>query len=251
MPFFKSFCLWIAISATAHAGIVNVLSPSVGSPEDGWDSSAKANLQQLSGNENKLTFSLLAGTRWVKGPQQILLKGSADWGQASGTVYSKKAFGHVRWKRELTGPWSTFVFGQVDHNEFRSLLMRDLVGTGVEVRLWRTEKTEAAFATAAMGEIEWAVGEENAGGLDWRSSNYFVLAWHPSEQFSLGSTSFLQPLFRDLSDMRGFQQLDIKVQITAHLAWSSTLKVELDTRPAEKDVEQTDTSIKSGLVLSW
>jgi len=99
MPFFKSFCLWFTISLSAQAGIVNVLSPSVGSPEDGWDTSAKANLQQLSGNENKLTFSLLAGTRWVEGPQQILVKGSADWGQASGSVYSKKAFGHIRWKR--------------------------------------------------------------------------------------------------------------------------------------------------------
>jgi hypothetical protein len=241
----------MAATLTAQAGIVNVLSPSVGAPTDGWDTSAKANLQQLSGNENKLTFSLLAGTRWVSGPQQVLVKGSADWGQASGEVYSKKAFGHVRWKRELTGPWSAFVFGQVDHNEFRSLLLRDLVGTGIEARLWRTDHTEAAIATAAMGEIEWALGEDGASDLTWRSSNYLLLAWRPSEQVSLGSTTFVQPLFTDLKDVRGFQQVDLKVQLSEHLAWSNTLKVELDTQPADPEVSTVDSSVKSGLVLSW
>jgi hypothetical protein len=228
-----------------------VLSPNVGTPEDGRDSNAKVSLQQLSGNENKLAFSLLAGTRWVQGPQQLLVKGSADWGEASETVYSKKAFAHVRWKRALGGVWSGFVFGQVDHNEFRSLLMRDLVGTGVEARLWRTETTEAAIATAAMAELEWVLDHAEPAPLTWRSSSYFTLAWSPTEQFSIGSTTFIQPLFSDFSDVRGFQQLDLKLSLSEHLSWSSTWKLELDTQPAQDDVQPLDSSIKSGLVLSW
>jgi hypothetical protein len=251
MPIFKSVSLWIITTLSAQAGIVNVLSPSVSIPEDGWDSNVKTSLQHLSGNENKLIFSSLAGTRWVAGPQQILVKGSADWGQTSGEVYSKKAFAHIRWKRELSGPWSAFIFGQVDHNEFRSLLMRDLIGTGVEAVLWSTDHTKIAMATAIMGETEWAVGEESTGGFALRSSNYLTLAWQPSDELSLGSTTFVQPLFSELSDVRGFQQLDLKVQLSAHLSWSSTLKIELDTQPAEDEVEPLDTSIKSGLVLSW
>ena len=251
MPIFKSAALWTITTLSAQASIVNVLSPSVGMPEDGWDSNVKVSLQHLSGNENKLTFSSLAGTRWVSGPQQILVKGSADWGQASGEVYSKKAFAHVRWKRRLSGPWSTFVFGQIDHNEFRSLLMRDLVGTGMEALLWSSDNTKIALATSAMVETEWAVGDESPDGFALRSSNYLTLAWQPSEELSLGATTFVQPLFSDLSDVRGFQQLDLKVQLSAHLSWSSTLKIELDTQPAEEGVEPLDTSLKSGLVLSW
>jgi len=251
MTILRCASLWLGTTLTAQASIVNVLSPSVGAPEEGWNSNAKLSLQHLSGNESKLSFSLLAGTRWVQGPQQVLVKGSADWGEASKEVYSKKAFAHVRWKRELNGSLSSFVFGQVDHNEFRSLLMRDLIGAGLEARIWRTETTEAALATAAMAELEWALEADEPEDLAWRSSTYITLAWAPSDQLSLGSTTFIQPLFTDFNDIRAFQQLDLKLKLTEHLSWSSTWKMELDTRPAEDNVESLDSSIKSGLVLSW
>ena len=243
----SSFC----IAGTSHAGIVNVLSPDVGETEEGWNSSAKISLQHLAGNESKLAVSLLAGTRYRHGANEIFLKGSGDWGSASEEVYSKKAFAHVRYKRQLHNAWSAFGFAQVDHNEFRSLLMRDLLGGGIEWTFIDTPHFKANVAAGIMGELEWALGNDSASDPTWRSSNYLTLAWEPNESMSFGSTTFVQPLVSNPGDVRAFEQIDLKIDLTSHLAWSTTWKIEMDSQPADSTVETVDSSIKSGLVLSW
>jgi len=251
MTWIRAAMLWCTATLSAHASIVNVLSPDVGNPDDGWDSSAKLSLQHLSGNEQKLTFSLLAGTRYVAGPNQVLLKGSGDWGEASNEVYSKKAFAHLRWKRRLNPTWSAFTFAQVDHNEFRSLLMRDLAGVGFEARLIQSDHFDLAIATSAMAELEWVLEQEKPEALSWRSSNYMTLAWQPNEQLTVGSTTFLQPLFKAFSDIRGFQQVDFNIVVNKYISFTTRWKLEFDTEPAESDVEELDSSITSGLKVRW
>lgn len=251
MPQVVVLLLWALSLSTAHASIVNVLSPQVGQDEEGWASNAKLSLQHLAGNESKLALSMLAGTRWQAGKDQFLLRVSGDWGMASEEVYTKKAFSHLRYKRELGLHWRAFGFLQIDHNEFRSILMRDLAGGGVERLLVHTDQFEAAFAVGAMAELEWAVDASEPDPLAVRSTNYLTLAWQPVEAISFGSTTFFQPLISDLADIRGFQQADLRVNLTESVSWSTTWKLEYDSRPASSEVKEWDSSIKSGLVLSW
>ena len=245
------FVLSILSLSDAHAGIVNVLSPQVGQDEDGWASNAKLSLQHLAGNESKLATALLAGTRWQSAGQQVLLKASADWGKASDEVYTKKAFSHLRYKRELGSQWRAFGFLQIDHNEFRSILMRDLAGAGLERIVVHRDQIEVAIAIGAMAELEWALDAPAPDPLTVRSTNYLTIAWQPTESFGLGSTTFLQPLVADPQDVRGFQQADIRISMTNAVSWSTTWKLEYDSRPASSDVNAWDSSVKSGLVLSW
>ena len=244
--------LLLALSqSTAKASIVNVLSPQVGQDADGWASNAKLSLQHLAGNESKLAISMLAGTRWQYDGHQVLLKASGDWGMASEAVYTKKAFAHLRYKQELGDRWRAFGFVQIDNNEFRSILMRDLAGVGVERLLVHTDTLEAAIAVGAMAELEWALDAPEPDPLTVRSTNYLTLAWQPAESLSLGSTTFFQPLVSDIEDIRGFQQADLRVNLTESIAWSTTWKLEYDSRPASTEVQKWDSSIKSGLVVSW
>ena len=251
MNHLNAFLLWIFTASTAQASIVNVLSPQVGDAENGWASNAKLSLQHLAGNESKLAISSLAGTRWQSDSNQVLFKASADWGMASEEVYSKKAFSHLRYKKTFRDSWGAFGFFQIDHNEFRSILMRDLAGVGIERRLFQTDTFKAAIAVGAMAELEWALDEPAPDPLTIRSTNYFILAWEPLESMSVGSTTFLQPLVTDPSDIRGFQQVDFRVRMTEKVSISTTWKLEYDSNPADVAVKEWDSSVKSGLVLSW
>lgn len=251
MPKTSVFFLWVLSAFPAQASIVNVLSPQVGQDEDGWASNAKLSLQHLAGNESKLAASLLAGTRWQFEGHQLLLKASGDWGMASEEVYTQKAFSHLRYLREIRDQWSAFGFVQIDHNQFRSILMRDLAGAGLERVLVEREHLELALAIGAMAELEWALEAAEPNPLTLRSTNYITIAWQPTETLSLGSTTFIQPLIADVQDIRGFQQADLRVSLTDALSWSTTWKLEYDSRPASEDVLEWDSSLKAGLVMSW
>ena len=54
-----------------------------------------------------------------------------------------------------------------------------------------------------------------------------------------------------MQDIRGFQQADLRVSLTDALSWSTTWKLEYDSRPASEDVLEWDSSLKAGLVMSW
>ena len=129
--------------------------------------------------------------------------------------------------------------------------MRDLAGGGLEWTFVDSKHFKANLAAGLMGELEWVLGDKSISAPSWRSSNYLTFAWEPNDSMSLGSTTFIQPLLSDPGDIRAFEQIDLKFNLTSHLGWSTTWKLEVDTQPAESSVESIDSSIKSGLVLTW
>ena len=129
--------------------------------------------------------------------------------------------------------------------------MRDLGGAGVERRLIRTENFEAALAFWAMAELEWPLDNPLPDPMTIRSTNYLTLAWQPNENLSVGSTTFFQPLVSDPADIRAFQQADLRIKVNDTISSSTTWKLEYDSVPASDDVQKWDSSLKTGIILSW
>ena len=202
------------------------------------------------GNEDKQKFSVLAGVRRVQGAHQTLLKASLDRATTFGETSTDRAFVHLRHRLEFADSWATFGFAQLEHNGFRSLQVRDLFGLGIERRLWRTERTAGAVASALMSEHEVLLISVDPLPPRIRSSNYFLLAVDLGQGVTLGSTTFFQPQIADLSDWRLLEDLTLNVSLGQRLSWSVSCKMEMDSRPPE-DVNPWDVVVKTGLGWSY
>lgn len=239
------------LATTAQATIVNVLTPSIGPIEDGWHGSVKAGGSVVQGNERRIGASLAAGLQFKRKKDLFRLKTSADGALAFGDVVSQRAFINARHRHTLKGPVSSLLFVQVDHNRFRGLTVRDLVGGGVDIRTWRAEWTEAHTGLSVMAEqqlhAEGFVDDDS--GLRARFSGYFTVA-AKTETVVFASTTFLQPRIDRPGNWRLLEDLSMTLDISKHLDWNVLLKIERDSRPPT-GVEPLDVALTSGLVASF
>ena len=253
---FNRFCFGFGLvffvggSSPAQASIVNVLQPQVGEPEEGWAVQGRVGLGLEAGNEEKQKFSVLAGARRVWGANQTLLKGSLDRATTFGETSTDRSFVHFRHRVSLSESWVGFGFAQLEHNGFRSLKVRDLFGLGIERSLWRTQRSEAAFATAIMSEHEVLLLDVEPLPPRLRSSNYFVLALDLGNGLTLGSTTFFQPRFAEFSDWRLLEDLTLTVSLGERVSWTVSCKMEMDSRPPA-EVNPWDVVVKTGLGWSY
>ncbi len=242
--------LWL-LGGLAHATIVNVLTPTVGVLEDGVHGSVKAGVSLLEGNEKRVGFDLAAGLTYKRRKHLVALRASSDVARAFGDTVSQKAFANLRHRWLFADPVSALGFVQVDHNRFRGLLVRNLVGGGVDIRVWRNDWTEAHLGLSIMGEYQdhgdGFIDEDR--GLHGRMSDYFTVAVK-SETVVLASTTFIQPRLDDWSNWRLLEELSFTVDISKLLDWNVLFRVERDNRPPT-GVEPVDLSLKSGLVLGF
>lgn len=246
--------MWIALSllcADARATIVNVLTPSIGVLEDGWHGSIKTGFSMLSGNEQRLGADLAAGVTWKRSTHLVSMKASGELALAFDDLVARKAFTNARHRWLFADPVSTVEFVQVDHNAFRGILVRDLVGAGVDIRVWRADWTEAHLGITAMAEhqvhAEGFVDED--AGLHARGSTYVTVAVK-TDGLVLASTTFFQPRLDQPTNHRALEELSLTVDLTEHLDWNVLFKVERDSRPPT-GVKPTDIALKSGLVLGF
>jgi hypothetical protein len=247
----QAFLLFFVLGIEgAQASIVNVLAPSVEAPEEGWTREIKVSVTLEQGNEDKLGVAALGGARWVSGPDQWLLKGSVERAVNFQEIITDRAFAHLRYRREF-GEWAGFGLFQADHNAFRDLLLRDLAGVGVERRLWRSDTSMAAVATALLVEHEVLTGEQilEVSDLIYRNSTYVLFALQASG-LSLASTTFFQPRVDDLADWRLLEELSLSMSLGEHLAWNARWVFAVDSRPPT-EVGTWDSAVKSGLVFAW
>ncbi len=243
----------LLICGLSQAGIVNVLAPTIGPPEPGFTGDLFAGVDLARGNEDTTALNGAAGFLFTDDSveHQLMLKSSAQYATAFGAVTAQKAMAHLRYRWAFHAPWIAFTFVQVDHNAFRDLQARNLLGLGIERRLWRADWTEASVGLAGMAEYEVRIDDADDTLPVPRASAFFLLAVKLEDNLQLGSTTFYQPHLLDpINDWRFLEELTLSVAIGEHLGWANTLHVEIDQLPAA-NIESFDLAASSGLTYGW
>ena len=239
------------LCSVATAAIVNVLSPQVGPRDPGVHGSVGASGQLSVGNVDQLAVSANAGVMMVGDKHIGLISANGARSVLNDALFVDNAFAHGRHVWTFHDPWSTFSFVQADRNSFRQLQMRNLVGVGLQRRLWGNDWTEGRAGTALMAEYQLLSegAEDDDAGLHVRNSTYLSIAVE-RERFTVTSVSFVQPRVDDPSNVRLMEQFTLAVHMTERLdlVWSGT--VEHDAHPPE-GVETTDIKTKTGLAWSF
>lgn len=243
--------MWLLLTAVAEATIVNVLTPSVGSIEDGLHGSVKLGVILQKGNEDRIGANLAAGLRYKHKKHLVSLTASGDYALAFGDVNSQRGFANLRHQWMFWEPVSSLVFAQVDHNRFRGLAVRDLFGAGADIRVWRNDWSEAHLGISVMAEHQKHSDGfiDDDAGLHARMSDYFTVAIK-TKTVVLANTVFVQPRLDRWSNWRLLEELSFTVDIAKYLDWNVLFRLERDSRPPT-DVEKLDLMLKSGLVLGF
>lgn len=224
------------------------------SPAPGWSGGLNAALSLKRGNAE---FLEVTGTLWSRyhwDVHSLLAHTRGGFAEQGGERFVGNAFGHVRWTAMWIARVGSELFGQVEYDEFLRVQRRLLMGVGPRFVLVEGEPVALAVGTAYMLEYERldipASDPHPQRTLYQRSSTYASVRVAVNDVLSLVNTAYVQPRFVRPADTRVLQELELVFSVAAHLKFTATARLRLDTDPPS-EVEKLDLELKNGLELQW
>jgi hypothetical protein len=247
--------LVLALSCIARPGLAQVSVESFREriPDDGVAASVDARLTGKSGNTNGLDTGAAGFLGGRSQPHLAFLALAGDYKRYDRETQVAEYFGHLRYNLGLASRLWLEAFGQVEHDEFRRLVLRRLLGTGPRVRLLDTEPLRAYFGTAYMLEVETLAAEDESPRSDSTShrwSNYLSALLKVHDRITLSVMAFYQPRFDKLSDYRVLALTSAEFEVTPTLSSSLQFNYEYDSHPPS-GVRRADVAVVNVLGLRF
>lgn len=223
------FC-WKPVSAQ----IVNIENARMQSDTTGWMGGAGAAVN-LTQNTTKIFGADVAAHLQYKTSNDKglwLILGNYGFLKAGDSKFISNGFVHLRYNRKINEWLRWEAFGQFQNNIITQIDSRILVGTGPRFKIIKTKAFRLYAATLFMYENEKERTAPTVKHSDLRSSSYVSFTYTPKDNIELVSTTFYQPLFKQLSDYRLLNQAVLKVKATKHFSLSVKWNYLFDKVPA-------------------
>jgi len=228
----------------ASAQILNTLR-GFNETEPGWSGQVQGAVALADGNTEYLEIELGAGVQWRTGDHRFRLLGRHMRRTASGVETAESRTGHLRHNLQLK-PWlATVAFLQGQHDPFKRIDSRILVGAGLRTDLFRETDWKTSIGTVVMREDESLTGIAGYE-TDVRLSVFVSVLRTGGEGVSLDLSGFWQPKVDDFSDARALASAVFRADLVGDLYLHATYGLEHDSHPAA-GVERPDQTIRSGL----
>ena len=212
---------------------------------------AKVSFSSRTGNVDVTEIDVegSADFKWKKMNSFIIVQGEQGWKEDE--QYSNEGLLHFRQIFDFKKAWQPETFMQTDFNKKRSLSDRKLFGIGLRTTIFRNSKNSIVCGTSYMYEYEKldisnqsahrAITKHN------RWNNYFALNLNINSQLQGHWTTYYQPRFDELSDMRILSEANLKVVIIKPVSVSITYNMRYDSDPPE-NIKDLDAKLTMGLV---
>ena len=238
----------VVAGGQASAQIVNV-QPILGSAdEEGLQAEIGGSVDYKTGNVELLIAkgSLLATYR--RGDHRIISSSMGEVGLKDDTEFLERVFTHLRWQWSLGEMLTWETYGQAASDEYKSLELRALAGTGARVELVRGPAVSAAVGLAYMFEHEQTL--DGSVTDHHRASLYVTGKFAVSPLLALMNTTYYQPrLDAFLDDYRVSSETSLSVQLTKKLALSLGWSIAYDSAPPS-GAEGLDSATTAAIKLS-
>jgi putative salt-induced outer membrane protein YdiY len=217
---------------SAKAQIVNIESSRIQTDTTGWAGSAGAAFSFTKNTQQILTINLDAHLQYKTEKSLWLLLGDYGFLKGGTEKFLLNSFGHLRYNRKIN-PWLRWeIFSQVQSNHIMQIRSRYLNGTGPRLKLISGKMFRLYAASLLMYEHETERTKPAIVHNDFRSSSYLSFTFIPAPNIELISTTFYQPLFRELNDYRIFNQSTLEVEASKRFSLYIRWNWLFDTRPA-------------------
>lgn len=187
------------------------------------------------------------------GPSLAYLNASGNYAEYDGERQVAKSFAHLRYNYRLCPRVAAEAFAQIENDEFRRLLARELLGIGPRFTLISSALVRLNYGTSVM--FEWTqrddavpVSSRNVENVRW--NNYIALTLVVQERITLTETAYYQPRFDDFGDFWFLNVTSARFQVTDVLASriDFTLRREAEVPTG---VDAVDIELSSSLELTF
>jgi hypothetical protein len=196
--------------------IVNIERARMQSDTVGWLGSAGASLSLTRNSQQVFNSDLDAHIQYKSKKNLYLLLGNYGFLKGGNTKLIDYAFLHLRFNTKITRTLRWEIFTQLQDNVINRIQWRFLLGTGPRFKLVSTKICRLYAAALLMYEQERESGS-HVNHTDIRSSSYVSLTVIPNNNVEIISTTFFQPLLKDINDYRLLNQTSLKVKAGKHV----------------------------------
>jgi len=241
--------LWVLAAAAlgaapAGAQILNTLR-GFQAGENGWSGQVEGTAAVAAGNTEYLELELGAGVQFQTERHRWRLLGRTMRRTASGVETAESRSAHLRHNYRIR-PWlATVAFAQGQHDPFRRVQTRLLLGGGLRFDLLRRPVWQGALGATVMLEDEKLT---DAPGFDTtaRGSFFLSLLRKGKTGLDVDVSGFFQPALDDPGDLRALLSASLGADLVGNLYFRFRYGLEVDTDPAP-GVKETDHLVRSGL----
>ncbi len=221
--------------------------------KQGFSGTVQGSIDGSTGNTEGITAG--GGTLFGVGggPHLVFLNATGDYSRFNRTLLVDKAFAHLRYNYELTDWLWAEVFTQIEHDNFRRIQDRELVGTGPRFGLLQGAEVSIYYGTAYMLErtrLNADIAGSSRSTIAHRWSNYVALSYQVGESVQLTNTTYYQPRFDDFGDyhLLSVTALDFKVTKLLHTGIQANVRYE---SRVPRGVRTTDVEVKNVIALKF
>ncbi len=220
MRYVVTILLLITTRFTQAQMIVNVENSRIQSDTTGWKGDAGTSFSFTKNVQQILSINASLHLQYKTVKNMYLLLGNYNLLKANNADLFNNMFYHFRFNRKLGEVVRFEAFTQMQQNNINNIELRALLGAGFRLRLHDSKKLKLFGASLAMYEHEKDTKPEITYN-DLRSDNYVSFTYMPNDIFSLSSTTFYQPLFKQINDFRILNQVSFSVKATKHISLST------------------------------
>jgi hypothetical protein len=227
--------------------------------ENGWYGDLKASLGYQAGNSEYLLYRAGIRIDFLHNKYYSFLIFNYKRGSESKRLFVNTAFVHLRSTYAFTDNKNLLLemFAQNEFNDFIKLKNRYLFGSGLRIRLLKseifpTDKSKLYMFLGIGGMWEHEELEDTRMILTeiFRSTNYVSFYWIVDERLTFNLINYYQRSLNDVSDYRILLESNLGFYITRKVAFTVTLNYRYDSLPPT-DVKNYDLEIINGINISF
>lgn len=217
------FILLWGIQSNSTAQVVNIEEQRITGTTDSvhWYGHVRGSASLAKVKQQSLLIQSQAKVQFKSDPHLGLLLLNLNLLRAGNNDFSRQAFAHLRYNYKISKIWTWEAFTQIQTSPIQLLEKRELLGTGLRLRLLKSSngRQRIYLGTAWLWEQN-RFSEPFGISAKHRSSNYLSSTFRLGAHTLLIQTSYWQPVWNDIRNYRLSTEWLLKISVGKHLAFS-------------------------------
>ena len=236
----------IVVSKTTTAQIVNIESARMHTDSLGMMGEINTDFSLIKNSQQIFSADLSAHLQYKTKKDLYLFVGSYGYLKGDGDALIDNTFFHFRYNRKLNKWLRWEAFTQLQKNTINKIDSRFLIGTGPRNKIIERKFIKMYIASLIMYEYQKDKTDPAVIHKDIRNSSYISLVLKPVINLEIVTTTFYQPLYKDIADYRILNQVKIKIIAGKHFGVSLNWSYLFDSMPVV-GIPKVSYSLSSGL----
>lgn len=234
----------------ANSQILNAESLRKVTDTSGFSGAASLNFALKRNVNDFITISSKIHIQYKMNKHLVLFKNDIDFQKVENAKLENSGIQHLRYNYRLSSPIAWEVFAQAQYNKVNLIDFRGLLGTGPRFKLSKSENYKFYLGTLIMYEHEKTSDGFTPIQDDFRGSTYLSFSLYPTENISIVSTTYYQPLLSQFSDYRVSSQSSLVVGLFKNFALNTSYTFVYDAVPA-LGIPTSQYDFSTGLTYSF